>query len=68
MRTKQSKMRLFSIDITDRMSPKGPISAGFVIEPVGWRQLQFAALAYPKWRQSPVTKLETFFDPNKLET
>jgi hypothetical protein len=68
MRTKQSKMRLFSIDITDRLSPKGRSYGAFVIELVGWRRIQFAALAHPKWRQSPVTKLETFFDPNKLET
>ena len=64
MRTKQSKMRLFSIVITDRLSPKGPISASFVIELVGWRRMQFAALAHPKWHQSPAAVLETFFDPN----
>jgi hypothetical protein len=64
MRTKQSKMRLFSIDITDRLSPKGRSYGAFVIELVGWRRIQFAALAHPKWHQSPAAVLETFFDPN----
>jgi hypothetical protein len=57
-------MRLISIDENDRMSPKGRISAGFVIECVRWRRMQFAALAHLKWHQSPVAVLETFFDPN----
>jgi hypothetical protein len=35
-----------------------------VIELVGWRRIQFAALAHPKWHQSPAAVLETFFDPN----
>lgn len=64
MRTKQSKERLISIYITDRLSPKGRNIAGFGEWMLGWRQLQFAALAHQKWRQSPVAKLETFFDPN----
>ena len=64
MRTKQSKMRLISIDITDRLSTKGRSYAVFVVEPVGWRRMQFAALAHPKWHQSPAAVLETFFDPN----
>jgi hypothetical protein len=46
-------MRLISIDENDRMSPKGPIYAAFVIECVGWRRMQFAALAHLKWHQSP---------------
>jgi hypothetical protein len=37
MRTKQSKKRLISIDITDRLSPKGPISAIAVQLLWGWR-------------------------------
>jgi hypothetical protein len=57
-------MRLSSIDITDRMSPKGRSYAAFVIECVGWRRLRLAALAHPKWHQSPAAVLETFFDPN----
>jgi hypothetical protein len=57
-------MRLISIDITDRLSPKGRISVDFVIEPVGWRRMQFAALAHLKWHQSPAAVLETLFDPN----
>ncbi|MFM2022300.1 MAG: hypothetical protein RJB02_2008 [Pseudomonadota bacterium] len=60
-------MRLFSIDITDRLSPKGRSYAAFVIELVGWRQMQFAALAHLKWHQSPAALLETFFDPDGLE-
>jgi hypothetical protein len=59
-------MRLISIDVTDRMSPKGPIYAGFVIERVGWRRMQFTALAHLKWHQSPVAEFETFFDPDGL--
>jgi hypothetical protein len=59
-------MRLISIDENDRMSPKGPISLGFVIECVGWRQMQFAALEHLKWHQSPVAEFETFFDPDGL--
>jgi hypothetical protein len=42
--TKQSKMRLISIDITDRLSPKGRNCAAFVIECVGWRRLRVHAL------------------------
>jgi hypothetical protein len=57
-------MRLISIDITDRLSPKGRSYAGFVVECVGWRRMQFAVLAHLKWRQSPAAVLETFFDPN----
>jgi hypothetical protein len=48
------------------MSPKGPIYAGFVIERVGWRRMQFTALAHLKWHQSPVAEFETFFDPDDL--
>ena len=48
------------------MSPKGPIYAGFVIERVGWRRMQFTALAHLKWHQSPVAEFETFFDPDGL--
>jgi len=44
MRTKQSKMRLISIDITDRLSPKGRSYAAFVVECVGWRRLRVHAL------------------------
>ncbi len=40
-----------------------PVTA-FVIECVGWRRMQFAALAHLKWHQSPAAVLETFFDPN----
>jgi hypothetical protein len=64
MRTKQSKKRLISIDITDRLSPKGRSYAGFVVACVGWRRVRLAALANPKWHQSPAAVLETFFDPN----
>ena len=48
MRTKQSKEWLISIDITDRMSPKGRSYAGFVIECVCWRRLRFHALKSKK--------------------
>jgi hypothetical protein len=57
-------MRLISIDENYRMSPKGPISAGFVIECAGWRRMQFAALAHLKWYQSPVAEFETFLTPD----
>ena len=48
MRTKQSEMRLISIDENDIMSPKGRSYAAFVVECVGWRRIQFAALAHLK--------------------
>jgi hypothetical protein len=57
-------MRLISIDENDIMSPKGRSYAAFVVECVGWRRIQFAALAHPKWHQSPAAVLETLFDPN----
>jgi len=41
-------MRLISIDGNDRMSPKGRSYAAFVIECVGWRWIQFAALRRKK--------------------
>ena len=66
MRTKQSKMRLISIDVTDRMSPKGRSYAACVIECVGWRRMQFAALAHLKWHQSPVAVFRHLFDPDGL--
>jgi hypothetical protein len=59
-------MRLISIDENDRMSPKGRISDGFVVECVGWRRMQFAALAHLKWHQSPVAVFRHLFDPDGL--
>jgi hypothetical protein len=44
--------------IADR-ARKGAVFARWML---GWRRLQFAALAHLKWRQSPVAKLEIFFD------
>jgi hypothetical protein len=66
MRTKQSKMRLISIDENDRMSPKGRISDGFVVECVGWRRLHFCRFKAQKTYVSPVAEFETFFDPRWL--
>ena len=66
MRTKQSKMRLFSIDITDRLSPKGRSYAVFVVECVGRRRIQFTALAHLKWHQSPAAVFRHLFDPDGL--
>jgi hypothetical protein len=68
MRTKQSKERLISIHFTDRLNPKGRNIAGFGEWMLGRRQLQFAALAHPKWHQSPVAVFRPLFGSNKLET